>query len=193
MTKHSAKANAQTTEGLESALSSLDISSNAADQDGVNVNKGQAAQSATYFDRFPEFKVNNAAPIRDEFRRLAKEQGWGKKSANFKTQHLMCMTMEFDRYHGQLTSTNLQAWQQLCIEIARDQPVPGSITKCKKVGAAAFDLYEVNANFYHSYCPRSMSISTTTLTAKELASQSSLSSRTFTNSVTIQCRKKSFL
>lgn len=124
---------------LETALKSLAISSSASDTHGVSIDtptssaSSQVARIASYFDCFAGFEANNAAPIRDEFNRLATHQKWSKKSETYKEQRLICLTMEFDRCYGHLTSTNLEAWQGLCSEIMPDASIPTSINQCKKV------------------------------------------------------------
>jgi len=124
---------------LEMALNSLTINSNATEHEGVSLQiptssvSAQVLRSASYFDRFPEFTVDNSAPLCDEFNRLAKVKAWGKKKDDYKEQRLMCLTIEFDRYYGHLTTSNLEAWQNLCAEVVPDSTLPQSVTQCRKV------------------------------------------------------------
>jgi len=140
MTKKKTKAGGGVShDELETALSSLTISSSVAENEDVSIQTlssslpDQILRGASYFDSFPDFTEDKSAPIRHEFDRLAKANGWGKKKDDYKEQRLICLTMEFDRYYKQLTTTNLEAWQILCAEIMPGSPVPPSITQCKKV------------------------------------------------------------
>jgi len=141
MIKKKSKSTAAAAEALETARSSRTVSSSIADTDGVHLDTptsaiaGDIKTGVSFFDRFPNFSANNAAPIQDESDRLAKSQGWGKKSDEYKAQCLTCLTMEFDRYYGHLTNNNLEGWQMLCAELLPGTPLPGSVNQCKKVSS----------------------------------------------------------
>lgn len=63
------------------------------------------------------------------FNRLAIKEGWSKTQRK-KRRH-EAIAGELDAIYGTDT-TKLEKWQELCRDVKID-PVPGSITKCKKV------------------------------------------------------------
>lgn len=62
------------------------------------------------------------------FNRLAIKEGWSKAQRN--KHRPEAIAGEIDGIYG-ADSSKLEKWQQLCRDVMID-PVPGSITKCKK-------------------------------------------------------------
>jgi len=131
-----------TTEDLEHALSSLVITTTSSSEDGVPISTPSTstgsfadheAHSFHYFDLFPGFKANHQAPLKQEFGRLATFMHWPKKSPEWQAQRLNCFSMEYVHFYGEHHDTNLQAWQDLCRDIALVKTPPSSIVQCKKV------------------------------------------------------------
>ena len=89
-----------------------------------------------YFDVFCSqgFVPDITADAMDEFGRLAKFQCWGKKSKEYHKQRNICLATlaeDFESHYGN-DVTRLNQWQNLCSEVYVD-PIPHSITQCKKV------------------------------------------------------------
>ena len=87
---------------------------------------------SSFFDQFPDFVHDPAAPILDEFERLRLHQRWKPGSKNYKKYRYQCLSHEFRSHHGH-DHTKLDGWQELCVEV-NITPAPASITQCKKVG-----------------------------------------------------------
>lgn len=77
------------------------------------------------------FDYEPTAPLLDEFRRLALNRGWKDQDQVYRTERQKCLGSAFDQYFGK-GSRNLEGWQDLCRDVAIE-PVPSSITKCRKV------------------------------------------------------------
>ncbi|KAH9857489.1 hypothetical protein C2E23DRAFT_719498 [Lenzites betulinus] len=80
------------------------------------------------------FQRDPTALLADEFRRLALARGWGKKSAQYKTERVKfygtAVVQDFARFWGD-NDSRLQAWQELCHFLGVPD-CPSSITQCKK-------------------------------------------------------------
>ncbi|KAL8736637.1 MAG: hypothetical protein Q9166_000003 [cf. Caloplaca sp. 2 TL-2023] len=87
---------------------------------------------STFFDQYPRFRQDNAAPILDEFRRLSQTQKWGNKFPQWRVKRKECLLAEFELHFGSVESNNkLVGWQGLCQELRIHGNLP-SIKKCKK-------------------------------------------------------------
>ena len=87
----------------------------------------------SYFANFRNFAPDPTAGLQVEFARLAIDQGWGRKSKKRKEEWRRACEDEFEKHFGAaFTGGRLLAWQNLCGELGVD-PIPGSITQCKKV------------------------------------------------------------
>ncbi|KAH0559522.1 hypothetical protein GP486_003961 [Trichoglossum hirsutum] len=93
---------------------------------------GSSQRSRHFFDKFQSegFAPDPTAPLVVEFKRLARSQGWGKDSNQYKEQRAVCYVAEFEAHYGN-KSERLEGWQSLCREV-HITPVPTSISKCKK-------------------------------------------------------------
>jgi hypothetical protein len=92
--------------------------------------------AAGHRDLFDDFRSSGFvpdpnAPLAIEFKRLAKHQGWGNRSKQFYEQRASCFVRAFEIHYGN-KSERLEGWQWLCGEVHID-PIPESITQCKKV------------------------------------------------------------
>lgn len=89
-----------------------------------------------YLDRFPDFQRDPQRPLNEEFTSLASFKQWRIGSKLYKREHTRFLRAEFDLHLGVVEqSRTLEDWQALCQEL-RVNPIPGSITKCKKVKAS---------------------------------------------------------
>lgn len=132
-----------TLQALNTALRALKISTASTPTDETSESGGVAIYTPStstegvvavrYFDIFPNFTPNHQAPLRQEFARLAKSEGWTKKSEQYKVERLRCFEMEYAHFYGEHNANNLQAWQALHEDIVRTEPVPRSIKKCREV------------------------------------------------------------
>jgi hypothetical protein len=84
-----------------------------------------------YFDQFENFRPDHNAPLMDEFQRLAQTQQWKKGGERYRKERQACLTNEYHQYFGR-DARKLEGWQALCKDLSIE-PVPPSITKCKKV------------------------------------------------------------
>lgn len=98
---------------------------------GTNPTSEAESSSASdgYFDRHTNFAQNPEADLSAEFARLAIAKGWSKKQQ--KAHKAEAIEAEFGRLYG-TSYDKLESWQDLCREVGID-PVPQSITQCKKV------------------------------------------------------------
>ncbi|THH09544.1 hypothetical protein EW146_g8659 [Bondarzewia mesenterica] len=84
------------------------------------------------------FVRDETASIVSEFRRLALQEGWTRRSKTYKAErrHFFgeAAVEEFHKYFGENVSS-LQAWQDLCrqLGVVIDGMPPGSITECKRL------------------------------------------------------------
>lgn len=87
-----------------------------------------------YFHRFFTFTPDDAAPIRDEFRRLAKQMGWTRESTKYvQEQHAaFASELQYCVYGRYGRAATLSRVQSFCKDVGID-PVPASMTQCKKV------------------------------------------------------------
>lgn len=86
-----------------------------------------------YWARFPGFIHDPSAPLSEEFERLSTYMGWSKKSKKQQKRQAECYSIEFETHFG-TNANNLEAWQDLCLEVGIE-PIPTSITQCKKVSS----------------------------------------------------------
>ncbi|KAL5115727.1 hypothetical protein ACEQ8H_006335 [Pleosporales sp. CAS-2024a] len=94
---------------------------------GISSN-GCSDEGSSYFAQFSNFKENPDASLAEEMGRLGIQEQWSKKE---KKAHLIAACdAEFVRYFGSNVS-KLSAWQNMC-RMCQIEPVPDSITKCKK-------------------------------------------------------------
>ena len=95
-----------------------------------------------YLDRFPGFQRDPRRPLNEEFASLASFQQWRIGSKVYRREHIRFLCAEFDLHLGIVEQgRKLEDWQALCHEL-RVNPIPGSITQCKKV--------EVNTQHWQS-------------------------------------------
>lgn len=143
------------TEDLEHALHRLVITTTSSSDDGVPISTpststGSSADSDAgsfrYFDLFPGFVPNHQAPLKQEFGRLATFMHWPKKSVQWQNERLKCFSMEYVHFYGEHHDTNLQAWQDLCRDIAIVKTSPSSIVQCKKVCSRVARVLSARAN-----------------------------------------------
>jgi len=92
--------------------------------------------------RFPDFEQDPTASLLDNFRRLAIQEGWKKKSDRYKRERGVFLgqgveTAFLDTYGGNVS--DLQAWQSLCKTIGvpavkEGEPIVqlASISACQK-------------------------------------------------------------
>lgn len=86
-----------------------------------------------YLDRFPGFQRDPWRPLNEEFASLASFKQWRIGSKPYQREHTRFLLAEFDLHLGTVEqSRKLEDWQALCQEL-RVNPIPGSITQCKKV------------------------------------------------------------
>jgi hypothetical protein len=100
--------------------------------------------SATGLARFPDFQSDPTASLVDDFRRLALQEGWSKKSKTYKEERRAYLAEAVEiRFLSQfgVNASSLQAWQSLCRTIGVAESVEGgevdltSIRKCQAVRA----------------------------------------------------------
>jgi hypothetical protein len=100
--------------------------------------------SATGLARFPDFQSDPTASLVDDFRRLALQEGWAKKSKTYKEERRAYLAEAVEiRFLSQfgVNASSLQAWQSLCRTIGVAESVEGgevdltSIRKCQAVRA----------------------------------------------------------
>ena len=86
-----------------------------------------------YLDRFPDFQRNPRLPLNEEFASLASFKRWRIDSKVYTREKTRFLCAEFDLHLGIVEQgRKLVDWQALCHEL-RVNPIPGSITQCKKV------------------------------------------------------------
>lgn len=83
-----------------------------------------------YFAAYPNFIPDPNLPLLENFNRLANAQGWRKKRRHEEQQ--IYLLGQYAIHLGEISTGKLQKWQNLCRELRVD-PIPTSITKCKKV------------------------------------------------------------
>jgi hypothetical protein len=98
--------------------------------------------STTNLSRFPDFQSDPTASLVDDFRRLALQEGWSKKSKTYKEERRAYLAevveIRFLSVFG-VNAGSLQAWQSLCRTIGVPESVEGgevqltSIRKCQAV------------------------------------------------------------
>lgn len=90
-----------------------------------------------YLDRFPGFQRNPRRPVNEEFASLARFKQWRIDSNVYRREQILFLRAEFDLHLGNVEQgRKLVDWQALCHEL-RVNPIPGSITQCKKVRVSA--------------------------------------------------------
>ncbi|MCJ1369634.1 hypothetical protein MMC20_000846 [Loxospora ochrophaea] len=89
-------------------------------------------QPGSRFERYTGFVPDRHAPIKEEFARLAKHQGWNPRSNSYRIMYRQCLAAEFDICVSSImTDDELESWQALC-EFLGIEPPPPSITRCRK-------------------------------------------------------------
>lgn len=88
------------------------------------------SMSNDYFAAYPTFTPDPHIPILGNFKRLARAQGWDKNRC--KNERQIYLIHQYDIHLGSISTGKLQKWQGLCQELGVD-PIPTSITQCKKV------------------------------------------------------------
>ncbi|KAJ7461287.1 hypothetical protein B0H11DRAFT_2285861 [Mycena galericulata] len=102
---------------------------------------------STYWNAYPNFVHNPAAPLHQEFKLLAAHCGWGVRSTQYKTEWARCAREEFGYQFGR-DDNRLAGWQAMCVLVGmEDVDVPDSITRCKqalrnKVWVNIYDLID---------------------------------------------------
>jgi hypothetical protein len=94
---------------------------------------------AAFFASYPSFNYNLRAPAWQEFDLLVRHMGWERRSAAYRdarTDFRRAMVMDFNSRFG-TDEQRLEAWQNIC-NILGIQPVPESITQCRK--ASTFQI-----------------------------------------------------
>jgi len=86
---------------------------------------------ATFFAIFDDFQSDPTAALTDEFSRLAVQRQWKPGSKAYRKNRRRCYIEEFNTHWGK-DASRLETWQALSREVGID-PVPTSITQCKKV------------------------------------------------------------
>ncbi len=85
-----------------------------------------------YFDRFPEFNYDESKETIAQFHRLAKQKHWDEDEHKDERKALQtALVLQFNDTYGE-EETDIHGWQKLCHAIDVD-PMPGSVTECKKV------------------------------------------------------------
>ncbi|KAI9812009.1 MAG: hypothetical protein M1827_004901 [Pycnora praestabilis] len=84
-----------------------------------------------FFDRYANFVPDPQANLVEEFARLAVATGMNPCGATYRRRRREFFIEEFNLHWG-TDGTKLKIWQRLCREVRID-PVPVSITQCKKV------------------------------------------------------------
>ncbi|KAL8930763.1 MAG: hypothetical protein Q9208_000304 [Pyrenodesmia sp. 3 TL-2023] len=93
---------------------------------------------SSFFALYPGFRQDPGAPLLDEFRRLASEQGW--EGTEWKIKRRECFLAEFELRLGSIEVGNkLAAWQGLCHELRLNDNLP-SIKRCKKIENASQNI-----------------------------------------------------
>ncbi|KAJ6192061.1 hypothetical protein J3E72DRAFT_204721 [Bipolaris maydis] len=104
---------------------------------GIELHRQTASKTCVFWDEFPPFVPNRTKPFKEEFGRLANQEGWGKKT---KREYLVkALNAEID-FHSDKTS-GLVRWQRLCQELGLSNE-PKSKTQCKRILKSRFvNLY----------------------------------------------------
>ena len=92
-----------------------------------------------YFANFDDFDHDPDRSLIEEFQRLAISQQWMIQGKLYRKERQKCFAQEFG-LHFNLGKRNLGGWQDLCKDLSIE-PVPGSITKCKKVSTCGETLF----------------------------------------------------
>lgn len=91
-----------------------------------------------FFSQYPEFDYKPDAPAVAEFTRLTQQQGWKNGARHGKQaqqEFKVVMSEQFNDIYG-LDPQNIKAWQYM-LEVLRVDPIPQSLSLCKKVRFAA--------------------------------------------------------
>jgi hypothetical protein len=102
-----------------------------------------------YFAGFDDFDHDPDRPLIEEFRRLAINRQWVEEGKLYRKECQKCFAQEFGLHfnHGQ---SHLSGWQDLCKDLSIE-PVPGSITKCKRVSLCGRLLLDSTADINRRY------------------------------------------
>ncbi|KAF7367751.1 hypothetical protein MSAN_00839100 [Mycena sanguinolenta] len=86
---------------------------------------------SSYWNAHPNFVHNPAAPLQQEFNRLADQNGWDPDKAQYKREWKRCGQEEFAHHFGR-DENRLAGWQAMCATVGVKE-VPESIKQCKQV------------------------------------------------------------
>ncbi|KAL6231396.1 hypothetical protein BDW75DRAFT_220267 [Aspergillus navahoensis] len=89
--------------------------------------------ASSFLSRYPNFTPNPRATVTEEFERLARQMGWSQhsRSGRYYKEWVNFMTDEFDRYFA--ADTKSESYQLLYRVLDLEEPVPTSITQCRRV------------------------------------------------------------
>jgi hypothetical protein len=125
---------------------------------GLKRSESEAAESSqpeevnpvlSFFERYPTFTYNHAAPsAASEFRRLCEHKGWEKGNADQKAawrDFQDALAKQFNSLYG-VRVDNLKLWQRVCSTL-RIEPLPGNLAAAQEVSDytyAGFELCEAD-------------------------------------------------
>ena len=87
--------------------------------------------SSMLFSSYSSFQQDPLAPLLEEFERLSLSMHWQPGSEEYNKKRKQCIVNEVNTLFSE-TSTKLQGFQALLVELSIE-PVPQTITQCKKV------------------------------------------------------------
>lgn len=103
--------------------------------------------SSTPLSRYPNFEADPTASLIANFKRLAIQEGWGKKSKKYKEERRgylgEAVSIGFISHFGGNVSS-LQAWQNLCQTIGVPETGDGEAVHLTSIRACQ----EVRSHFY---------------------------------------------
>lgn len=94
---------------------------------GDAIHKAEESKAGTWFLQFPPFVYDRSAGLQSNFKRLAADRNWGKRTKA--KRWAQCQEEEFGHAYGG-DITKLESWQDLCREVHISDP-PNSISQCK--------------------------------------------------------------
>ena len=107
---------------------------------------------AEYFKQFSDFDHQAETSLLDEFGRLAITMDWERGGIRYQKEKKECLRAGLlDILDNSQTASRLQTMQTLCQELSID-PVPPTITQCRKVSAKRDYLHELNWQALSSVC-----------------------------------------
>ncbi|KAL5049815.1 hypothetical protein BDW71DRAFT_175533 [Aspergillus fruticulosus] len=88
--------------------------------------------ASPFLSRFPNFAPDPRAKVTEEHARLARQMGWSlSRSHRYHEEWINFMADDFDRCFA--ADTKLASYQMLYQVLDLEEPVPTSITQCRKV------------------------------------------------------------